>query len=162
MTRWTLGIIGGSGLYALDGLADVRTESVRTPWGAPSAPLTRGALNGVELVFLPRHGAGHAIPPSDIPFRANIAALKQACSLRKIQPPFPGLDIIAVAGQAFFIQQRPHPTYEQTLRSLASFLVLCIHSRRRNSKRKRCEKADQETNLSRESHYETPKQQRSW
>ncbi|MFT6462972.1 MAG: 5'-methylthioadenosine phosphorylase [Maricaulis maris] len=78
MTRWTLGIIGGSGLYALDGLADVRTESVRTPWGAPSAPLTRGALNGVELVFLPRHGAGHAIPPSDIPFRANIAALKQA------------------------------------------------------------------------------------
>ncbi|WP_417486585.1 S-methyl-5'-thioadenosine phosphorylase [Maricaulis sp.] len=78
MTSWTLGIIGGSGLYALDGLTDVRTGTVETPWGAPSASLTRGRLNGIELVFLPRHGAGHAIPPSDIPFRANIAALKRA------------------------------------------------------------------------------------
>ncbi|MFY0636878.1 S-methyl-5'-thioadenosine phosphorylase [Maricaulis maris] len=78
MSTWTLGIIGGSGLYALDGLGDVRTDAVETPWGAPSAPLTRGTLNGIELVFLPRHGAGHAIPPSDIPFRANIAALKMA------------------------------------------------------------------------------------
>lgn len=78
MTHWTLGIIGGSGLYALDGLEDVRSEVIETPWGAPSAPLTRGRLNGVELVFLPRHGAGHALPPSDIPFRANIAALKMA------------------------------------------------------------------------------------
>lgn len=78
MSTWTLGIIGGSGLYALDGLSDVRTETVETPWGDPSAPLTRGRLNGIELVFLPRHGAGHAIPPSQIPFRANIAALKMA------------------------------------------------------------------------------------
>jgi len=78
MTHWALGIIGGSGLYALDGLTDVRTETVETPWGTPSAPLTRGRLNGVELVFLPRHGAGHTIPPSNIPFRANIAALKMA------------------------------------------------------------------------------------
>ena len=78
MSTWTLGIIGGSGLYALDGLSDVRTETVETPWGTPSAPLTRGRLNGIELVFLPRHGAGHAIPPSQIPFRANIAALKMA------------------------------------------------------------------------------------
>ena len=78
MTHWTLGIIGGSGLYALDGLTDVREQGVDTPWGAPSAPLTRGRLNGIELVFLPRHGSGHAIPPSDIPFRANIAALKMA------------------------------------------------------------------------------------
>jgi 5'-methylthioadenosine phosphorylase len=78
MTHWTLGIIGGSGLYALDGLTDVSEQVVDTPWGAPSAPLTRGRLNGIELVFLPRHGSGHAIPPSDIPFRANIAALKMA------------------------------------------------------------------------------------
>ena len=81
MTDWTLGIIGGSGLYALPGLEDVRTETVDTPWGAPSAPLTRGRLNGVELVFLPRHGPGHVVPPTEIPFRANIAALKIAgCS----------------------------------------------------------------------------------
>ena len=64
MTHWTLGIIGGSGLYALDGLENVRSEVIETPWGAPSAPLTRGRLNGVELVFLPRHGTGHALPPS--------------------------------------------------------------------------------------------------
>ena len=78
MTQWKLGIIGGSGLYALDGLEAVRSEAVATPWGAPSAPLTHGRLSGTDLVFLPRHGAGHPIPPSDIPFRANIAALKMA------------------------------------------------------------------------------------
>lgn len=78
MSHWKLGIIGGSGLYALDGLENVRSEAFETPWGAPSAPLTHGTLNGVELVFLPRHGAGHRLSPSDIPFRANIAALKMA------------------------------------------------------------------------------------
>jgi len=78
MTHWKLGIIGGSGLYALDGLEGVRSETADTPWGAPSAPLTHGRLNGVEMVFLPRHGAGHRLSPSDIPFRANIAALKMA------------------------------------------------------------------------------------
>ena len=78
MSHWKLGIIGGSGLYALDGLENVRSEAVETPWGAPSASLTHGSLNGVELVFLPRHGAGHRLSPSDIPFRANIAALKMA------------------------------------------------------------------------------------
>ncbi|MED5549252.1 MAG: S-methyl-5'-thioadenosine phosphorylase [Pseudomonadota bacterium] len=78
MSHWKLGIIGGSGLYALDGLENVRSETVETPWGAPSAPLTHGTLNGIELVFLPRHGAGHRLSPSDIPFRANIAALKMA------------------------------------------------------------------------------------
>jgi 5'-methylthioadenosine phosphorylase len=78
MTQWTLGIIGGSGLYALDGLENVRTQAIETPWGAPSADVTIGELNGVKLVFLPRHGVGHAIAPSEIPFQANIAALKMA------------------------------------------------------------------------------------
>jgi 5'-methylthioadenosine phosphorylase len=78
MTQWTLGIIGGSGLYALDGLENVRSQTVETPWGMPSADLTIGELNGVTLVFLPRHGVGHTIPPSEIPFQANIAALKMA------------------------------------------------------------------------------------
>ncbi|MDG1418640.1 MAG: S-methyl-5'-thioadenosine phosphorylase [Maricaulis sp.] len=78
MTQWVLGIIGGSGLYALDGLVDVRSEVVETPWGRPSADLVIGELNGIKLVFLPRHGPGHALPPSDIPYRANIAALKMA------------------------------------------------------------------------------------
>tara|TARA_R110002124_G_scaffold138233_1_gene301604 strand:- start:5271 stop:6146 length:876 start_codon:yes stop_codon:yes gene_type:complete len=78
MTQWTLGIIGGSGLYQLDGLANVRRERIETPWGDPSDALTFGELHGVPLVFLPRHGQGHRLSPADIPYRANIAALKQA------------------------------------------------------------------------------------
>lgn len=78
MTHWKLGIIGGSGLYALDGLDAVSTEAVETPWGPTSADLTHGRLNGVELVFLPRHGQGHRLSPTEVPYRANIAALKMA------------------------------------------------------------------------------------
>ncbi|WP_421790698.1 S-methyl-5'-thioadenosine phosphorylase [Hyphobacterium sp.] len=78
MSHWKLGIVGGSGLYDLPGLENVRKQAVETPWGAPSGELTQGTLNGVELVFLPRHGPGHVIPPNEINFRANIAALKMA------------------------------------------------------------------------------------
>lgn len=78
MSTWTLGIIGGSGLYEIDGLQDRREEAVETAWGKPSAPLVRGRIGEVELVFLPRHGKGHAIPPTDVPYQANIAALKAA------------------------------------------------------------------------------------
>jgi len=78
MSAWVLGIIGGSGLYALEGLENVRRETIETPWGAPSGALVRASLSGVELVFLPRHGEGHAIPPSEINYRANIDALKRA------------------------------------------------------------------------------------
>ncbi|WP_339747906.1 S-methyl-5'-thioadenosine phosphorylase [uncultured Maricaulis sp.] len=81
MSQWTLGIIGGSGLYELDGLTNLRREHIETPWGEASSELTFGELNGVPLVFLPRHGQGHRLPPGDIPYRANITALKQAgCS----------------------------------------------------------------------------------
>jgi 5'-methylthioadenosine phosphorylase len=75
-----LGIIGGSGLYDLAGLTDTRWVSVDTPWGAPSDQIFRGRLahaGGVtELAFLPRHARGHRIPPSEVNYRANIAALK--------------------------------------------------------------------------------------
>ena len=76
MTRNVLGIIGGSGLYDLPGLADTRWVRVDTPWGAPSDELFRGRLGDAELVFLPRHGRGHRIPPGEVNYRANIAALK--------------------------------------------------------------------------------------
>ncbi len=76
----TLGIIGGSGLYDLPGLVDTRWVTVETPWGRPSDALFTGRLptpaGPVELVFLPRHGRGHVIPPAEINYRANIAALK--------------------------------------------------------------------------------------
>jgi len=78
MTQWKIGIIGGSGLYDLPGLQDVSCLDVDTPWGRPSDDLTTGHLSGVELVFLPRHGRGHRIPPHEINYRANIAALKMA------------------------------------------------------------------------------------
>ncbi len=71
-----LGIIGGSGLYDLPGLEDTRWERVDTPWGEPSDAIFRGRLGAAELAFLPRHGRGHRIPPSELNFRANIAALK--------------------------------------------------------------------------------------
>ncbi len=77
MTQPLLAIIGGSGLYDLPGLSDTRWETVDTPWGAPSDQVFRGRLNGAELAFLPRHGRGHRIPPSEVNYRANIAALKQ-------------------------------------------------------------------------------------
>jgi len=73
-----IGIIGGSGLYDIPGLEQTSWERVVTPWGEPSDALLEGWLNGVRCVFLPRHGRGHRIPPSDLNYRANIAALKQA------------------------------------------------------------------------------------
>ena len=71
-----LGIIGGSGLYDIDGLENKEWRKVETPFGAPSDELLCGTLGGQKLVFLPRHGRGHKLPPSDLNYRANICALK--------------------------------------------------------------------------------------
>ena len=71
-----LAVIGGSGLYDMPGLTETRWVSVDTPWGAPSDQIFRGRLGGTEMAFLPRHGRGHRIPPSEVNYRANIAALK--------------------------------------------------------------------------------------
>ncbi|MEJ8572242.1 S-methyl-5'-thioadenosine phosphorylase [Microbaculum marinum] len=77
MAKSRLGVIGGSGLYDLPGLANPRWEHVPTPWGEPSDLLHFGELDGLEMVFLPRHGRGHRIPPTEIDYRANIDALKR-------------------------------------------------------------------------------------
>jgi 5'-methylthioadenosine phosphorylase len=74
----SIGIIGGSGVYDIDGLTNKRWEKVASPFGEPSDELLFGELNGVKLTFLPRHGRGHRIPPSEINFHANIDALKRA------------------------------------------------------------------------------------
>jgi 5'-methylthioadenosine phosphorylase len=71
-----LGVIGGSGLYDLPDLQDAREETIDTPWGPPSAPIVRGTLHGTELAFLSRHGRGHTLSPSEVPYRANIYALR--------------------------------------------------------------------------------------
>jgi 5'-methylthioadenosine phosphorylase len=72
-----LGIIGGSGIYDVEGLSDVRWEAVDTPYGSSSDELMFGTLDGFPIVFLPRHGRGHRVPPSELNFRANIHALKR-------------------------------------------------------------------------------------
>jgi 5'-methylthioadenosine phosphorylase len=78
MTKSILGIIGGSGIYDLPGLENVREETVKSPWGDPSGPLRIGEIAGLPVVFLPRHDKGHRLSPSDINYRANIDALKRA------------------------------------------------------------------------------------
>lgn len=71
-----LGIIGGSGLYEMPGLRDVREQAVDTPFGKTSAPIVLGTLEGVRLAFLARHGIGHHLTPTEVPYRANIYAMK--------------------------------------------------------------------------------------
>lgn len=73
-----LGVIGGSGVYDIPGLSNIRWQAFDTPWGKPSDELMSGELDGQPIVFLPRHGRGHKTAPSDLNFRANISALKQA------------------------------------------------------------------------------------
>lgn len=77
MTKTVLGVLGGSGVYDFPGLINERWEPVVSPWGAPSDALHFGELDGVEMVFLPRHGRGHAHSPTSINYRANIDALKR-------------------------------------------------------------------------------------
>ncbi len=78
MTKAIIGIMGGSGIYDLPGLEDLREEAVASPWGEPSDTLRRGRIGQTEVVFLPRHGRGHRLSPSGINYRANIDAMKRA------------------------------------------------------------------------------------
>jgi 5'-methylthioadenosine phosphorylase len=77
MDKARIGIIGGSGLYAMEGVTDVKPLRPDTPFGAPSDEITLATLGGVRVAFLPRHGRGHRLLPTEVPSRANIAALKQ-------------------------------------------------------------------------------------
>jgi 5'-methylthioadenosine phosphorylase len=77
MSDWFIGVLGGSGLYAVDALQGAEWRSVETPWGAPSDQVLTGTIAGVRFAFLPRHGRGHAITPSEVNYRANIDALKR-------------------------------------------------------------------------------------
>ncbi|MCF3593721.1 S-methyl-5'-thioadenosine phosphorylase [Rhodobacteraceae bacterium LMO-12] len=77
MTDTMIAVIGGSGIYDIDGLDGAEWTAVETPWGAPSDQILTGRLNGVKMAFLPRHGRGHVHSPSSVPYRANIDALKR-------------------------------------------------------------------------------------
>ncbi|WP_228242317.1 S-methyl-5'-thioadenosine phosphorylase [Porphyrobacter sp. GA68] len=94
---WTIGIIGGSGIYDLPGLEDAQWIAVSSAWGEPSDAVLCGHLGGINLRFLPRHGRGHRIAPGEVNARANIDALKRAgCT-----------DIVAVAAVGSLIEELP-------------------------------------------------------
>ncbi len=76
MKNTAVGVIGGSGLYAMEGLTETREQQIETPFGAPSGPVVTGCLDGVPVAFLARHGQGHRLIPSEVPYRANVYALK--------------------------------------------------------------------------------------
>ncbi|WP_193141800.1 MULTISPECIES: S-methyl-5'-thioadenosine phosphorylase [unclassified Meridianimarinicoccus] len=77
MSETVIGVIGGSGVYEIDGLQDARWQAVDSPWGTTSDQILTGRLDGVKMAFLPRHGRGHVHSPSTVPYRANIDALKR-------------------------------------------------------------------------------------
>ncbi len=77
MSKSILGIIGGSGVYDLRELEDARWEQIASPWGEPSDAVRIGQIDGLDVAFLPRHGRGHTVPPSEINYRANIDVLKR-------------------------------------------------------------------------------------
>ncbi|WP_172328096.1 S-methyl-5'-thioadenosine phosphorylase [Mangrovicoccus sp. HB161399] len=77
MTETCIGVIGGSGVYDIDGIEDAAWTEVASPWGTPSDAVLTGRLDGVKMAFLPRHGRGHVHSPSSVPYRANIDALKR-------------------------------------------------------------------------------------
>lgn len=77
MAASAIGVIGGSGLYEMEGLTEIREVSLETPFGAPSDVFVTGVLEGRRMVFLPRHGRGHRLLPSEVPYRANIHGMKQ-------------------------------------------------------------------------------------
>jgi 5'-methylthioadenosine phosphorylase len=78
MVKSVVGIIGGSGIYDLPGLTNAQNKVIESPWGKPSAPVLTGEVDGLSIVFMPRHDRGHRLSPSDINYRANIDVLKRA------------------------------------------------------------------------------------
>jgi 5'-methylthioadenosine phosphorylase len=100
-TKTVLGVIGGSGVYDIDGLEKARWERVRSPWGEPSDAFLCGRLSGVDMVFLPRHGRGHVQTPTSIDYRANIDALKRIGVT----------DVISVSACGSFREELPPGTF---------------------------------------------------
>jgi 5'-methylthioadenosine phosphorylase len=99
MSKSVLGIIGGSGLYDID-MEGARWQRVESPWGEPSDALRCGTISGLDVVFLPRHGRGHRLSPTDIDYRANIDCLKRAGVT----------DLVSLSACGSFREHRPSPT----------------------------------------------------
>ncbi|MDY6803948.1 MAG: S-methyl-5'-thioadenosine phosphorylase [Cyanobacteriota bacterium] len=104
MTKATIGIIGGSGLYQMEGLKDIEEITIETPFGSPSDALIVGTLEGTKVAFLARHGRNHRLLPSELPFRANIYAMKtlgvqyiiSASAVGSLQEEVKPLDLVVI------------------------------------------------------------------
>ncbi|KMP10854.1 S-methyl-5'-thioadenosine phosphorylase [Candidatus Nitromaritima sp. SCGC AAA799-C22] len=120
MAEKLLGVIGGSGLYSMKELNIIEKVSVETPFGKPSDDLIVGELSGVRLVFLPRHGAGHFIPPSEINFCANIFAMKKMGVERIISVSAVGSMKDALEPGHFAV---PHQFIDRTFKRVSSFFT---------------------------------------
>src|ERR1700694_3137916 len=101
MTKAVLGVIGGSGIYDLPGLANLRAERIASPWGGPSGALRIGDIAGLPVVFLPRHDKGHRLSPSDINYRANIDVLQRSGVT----------DLVSLSACGSFKEQLPPGTF---------------------------------------------------
>src|SRR5258708_12746732 len=131
-----LGVIGGSGLYAMEGLSNVEEVRVPTPFGSPSDPLTIGTLGDVSVAFLPRHGRGHRLSPSEVPSRANLYALKSlgvewvlsVSAVGSLREDYAPLDLV-VPDQLFDrTKSRPNSFFEGGIVAHVSFAdPFCPH-----------------------------------
>ena len=118
MTQALVGIIGGSGLYQMDALQNVREHMMDTPFGAPSDVLVTGKVHGVPVVFLARHARGHRLLPSEVPYRANIHAMKQlgvryllsVSAVGSLREEFKPLDMV-LPDQFIDLTKRRHSTF---------------------------------------------------
>ena len=110
-----LGVLGGSGLYAMDGLEDIQEVELETPYGRPSDSLRLGRLGDLEVVFLARHGRHHSLSPTEVPYRANLWALRSlnvrwilsVSAVGSLQPQFEPLDMLVPDQFIDRTQQRP-------------------------------------------------------
>ena len=120
MVEKLLGVIGGSGLYSMNELNAIEKVSVDTPFGTPSEDVVIGELNGTRMAFLPRHGVGHFIPPSEINFRANIFAMKKL-GVEQI------ISVSAVGSMKEKLQPGhfsiPHQFIDRTTRRISTFFT---------------------------------------
>ncbi len=106
MSNACVGVIGGTGLYDMEGLSNVRTEALTTPYGEPSGEYLLGTLHGVDMVFLPRHGKGHRILPHEINYRANVWGMKKLGVSRMISVSAVGSMREDIApGKIVFVEQ---------------------------------------------------------
>jgi purine nucleoside phosphorylase len=157
--RPVLGVIGGSGLYEMDGLANVSELRIDTTYGAPSDVLVRGDLGDTTLLFLPRHGRGHRVPPHQINYRANVCAMKKAGATHLVsisavgsmkEEIVPG-HLVAVDQFIDLTKRRVSTFFEDGVAAHVVFAIRCARTCSARSRTRRPARAEQCTAAARTS-----------